>query len=85
MLVLTRKRLEMIQIGENVVIKVLQMGRGTVKLGIQAPNDVRVVRAEIACAAGLRQPLAAFLQERRESKHGKGSLRIDPQQEVVAE
>ena len=65
MLVLTRKRSEMIQIGENVMIKVLHTGRGTVKLGILAPDDVRVYRAELASAPALRHPLAAFLQERR--------------------
>src|SRR5262249_6811642 len=81
MLVLTRKRSEMIQIGENVVIKVLQTGRSTVKIGIEAPDDVRVIRAELACAPAPGHPLAAFLQERREIKHGK--MRIDPKEEKI--
>ena len=34
MLVLTRKKDEMIQIGDSVVIKVIACGRGKVKLGI---------------------------------------------------
>lgn len=86
MLVLTRKRSEMIQIGDNVIIKVLQTGRGTVKIGIEAPDDVRVIRAEIACTPAPGHPLAAFLQERREIKHGKEKMRIDPQEErIVAE
>ena len=81
MLVLTRKRSEMIQIGENVVIKVLQTGRSTVKIGIEAPDDVRVIRAELACAPAAGHPLAAFLQERREIKHGK--MRMDPKEEKL--
>jgi carbon storage regulator CsrA len=48
MLVLTRKKSEMIRIGDNVVIKVISAGNGKVKIGIEAPNDVRVVRAELS-------------------------------------
>jgi carbon storage regulator len=69
MLVLTRKRSEMIQIGENVVIKVIQTGRSTVKIGIEAPDNVRVIRAELAGTPGPGHPLAAFLEERRRLKH----------------
>lgn len=47
MLVLTRKRTEMIQIGENIFVKVIQTGRSTVKIGIEAPSDVRVLRGEL--------------------------------------
>lgn len=48
MLILTRKRSETIQIGDNVTIKVIRTGRGSVKLGITAPDDVRVLRGELA-------------------------------------
>lgn len=51
MLVLTRKKSETVQIGDNIVIKVIQTGRGTIKLGIEAPADVRVLRGEVAEAA----------------------------------
>lgn len=47
MLVLTRKRTEMIQIGENIFVKVIQTGRSTVKIGVEAPSDVRVLRGEL--------------------------------------
>ena len=84
MLVLTRKRSEMIQIGDNVVIKVLQTGRGTVKIGIEAPDDVRVIRAELAGTPAPGHPLAAFLQERRDIKRGKEIVRFDPQEARMA-
>jgi len=48
MLVLTRKKNEVIQIGQQIVIKVISTGRGKVKLGIDAPANVRVLRAELA-------------------------------------
>jgi carbon storage regulator len=47
MLVLTRKRSEMIQIGDNIVLKIIQTGRNSVKIGIEAPSNVRVLRAEL--------------------------------------
>jgi len=47
MLVLTRKRTESIKIGDDIVVKVIHTGKGTVKLGIEAPNHVRVLRGEL--------------------------------------
>ena len=47
MLVLTRKKSEMIHIGDNIVVKVISTGRGKVKIGIEAPGEVRVMRAEM--------------------------------------
>jgi len=47
MLVLTRKAAETIQIGDDIVIKVIKTGTGTVKIGIDAPNAVRVLRGEL--------------------------------------
>lgn len=47
MLVLTRKRNEMIRIGDDVVVKVIKTGKGCVKIGIEAPANVRVLRGEL--------------------------------------
>jgi carbon storage regulator len=47
MLVLTRKRAETIQIGEDIFIKVIRTGRTSVKIGIEAPANVRVIRGEL--------------------------------------
>ena len=47
MLVLTRKKSEAIRIGNDVFIKVIRTGRSTVKIGIEAPASVRVVRGEL--------------------------------------
>lgn len=52
MLVLTRKRHQTIRIGDQIVIKVLRTGTGSVKLGIEAPADVRVLRAELCDRSG---------------------------------
>ena len=47
MLILTRKRNDSIRIGENIVVRVMRTARGSVKIGIEAPNSVRVVRGEL--------------------------------------
>ena len=47
MLVLTRKRAETIQIGADIYIKVIRTGRTSVKIGIEAPANVRVIRGEL--------------------------------------
>ena len=48
MLVLTRKPGERIQIGENVVLEILEVRQGQVRLGIEAPSHVRIFREEVA-------------------------------------
>ena len=47
MLVLTRKQSEKIQIGENITITVVRMKGKAVRLGIEAPNNVNVLRGEL--------------------------------------
>ena len=47
MLVLTRKRLEQIRIGADVRITIVKLDRNQVRLGIEAPTDVTVLRAEL--------------------------------------
>jgi len=53
MLILTRKRSQTIQIGDDILIKVIRTGRNTVKLGIEAPSDVRLLRGELAPQNGV--------------------------------
>ena len=50
MLVLSRKISESIQIGNDIEIVVTQIAGGKVKLGIQAPADVRILRGELTKA-----------------------------------
>ncbi len=47
MLVLTRKLEETIVIGEDIVVKVIRTGSGSVKLGIIAPKHIQVLRGEL--------------------------------------
>lgn len=47
MLVLTRKRNEAIQIGDEIEIKVLEIDGDQIKLGIHAPKSIGIYRKEI--------------------------------------
>jgi carbon storage regulator len=47
MLVLTRKLMEKLFIGDNICVTVVRLEGGQVRLGIDAPRDVAVVRAEL--------------------------------------
>ena len=47
MLILTRKVGESIMIGDSVEVKVLGLRAGQIKLGIEAPKDLKVHRQEI--------------------------------------
>jgi len=47
MLVLARKSSEAIHIGDNILIKVLYIRNGVVRIGIDAPQSVRVFRGEL--------------------------------------
>ncbi len=47
MLVLSRKLGESILIGDNIVVKVVGIDNGLIKLGIDAPRDVTIVRNEL--------------------------------------
>jgi len=47
MLVLSRKRMEQIVIGSEIRITVVKLEGGQVRLGIEAPNDLTVLRAEL--------------------------------------
>lgn len=49
MLVLSRKLGEKVVIGNSITITVLEATGNRVRVGIDAPDDVRILRAELAC------------------------------------
>ncbi|OYW17266.1 MAG: carbon storage regulator [Planctomycetales bacterium 12-60-4] len=51
MLVLSRKPGEKILIGENVTVTIVRIGPNTVRLGIDAPRDMNIVREELCQTA----------------------------------
>lgn len=57
MLVLTRKRSQTIQIGDEIVVTVVRTGKGAVKIGIDAPEQLQVIRGELLESAGVSDGL----------------------------
>lgn len=47
MLVITRKKGEAILIGEDIEITVIKLDDGTVKLAIDAPKSIKILRKEL--------------------------------------
>ena len=47
MLVLARKLNEAIVIGDDITVRVISIEKGVVKLGIDAPKDVSIIRNEL--------------------------------------
>jgi carbon storage regulator len=54
MLVLSRKQNERIRVGDSVVVTVVRVSGDKVRIGIEAPPDVRVLRDELEDGAGMR-------------------------------
>ena len=47
MLILTRKVGESIVIGDDIVIKVVETGKNSIRIGIDAPREISVLRQEV--------------------------------------
>lgn len=60
MLVLSRKLLEGIVIGEDIRITVVKVDRNHVRLGVEAPKDLPIVREELIQDGEHREARAAW-------------------------
>lgn len=57
MLVLTRKPGQKIHVGRGITITVTEIQRNKVRIGIEAPEDVPVLRAELGDFLGADAPV----------------------------
>ena len=64
MLVLSRKLGEKIFIGDNICITVVDIDRGKIRLGIEAPRDVAIYRQELLPLAQQTAGLTATPQQK---------------------
>lgn len=55
MLVLSRKIGEQLLIGDSIVVTVVRIGPHDVRIGIEAPADVEIVRSELVESAERRR------------------------------
>jgi carbon storage regulator len=61
MLVLSRKPMERIQIGDSVVVTIMEIRGSTVRIGIDAPRHIHVLRTELITEAPADGPLGAIV------------------------
>jgi carbon storage regulator len=62
MLALSRKRGEQVVLGNDITLTVVEVEGNRVRLAFDAPDQVRILRAELACRQG--EPLDADLDGR---------------------
>lgn len=69
MLVLSRKKNQVLRIGDEVILKVIEVRGGVVRLGIEAPDHVSIMRGELAVAMSDERsevaPASQLLRNRR--------------------
>ena len=65
MLILSRRAEESIIIADTITVKVVSIDKGVVKLGIDAPHNIRVLRSEL---------VKAVENSNKEASHGDASL-----------
>lgn len=58
MLILSRRESECIYLGENIVLTIVSLGNDKVRIGVQAPPGVRILRSELEVESATL-PLAA--------------------------
>lgn len=59
MLVLSRKERERIRLGDSIVLTIVRVSGDRVRLGIEAPADMLVLREELDVAAAIEVVLQA--------------------------
>ena len=91
MLVLTRKVGEKLMVGDEVVISVVEVNRGSVRLGVEAPQSVSILRFEVyeriqeenlnasqaTSTADIQQAAAFWRRKETSQEKGKGKANGD--------
>ncbi|MDG2013530.1 MAG: carbon storage regulator [Pirellulaceae bacterium] len=83
MLVLSRKKDEQIIVGDNVKIKILQIRGNTVRIGIEAPGEISVMRGELVQEIETLETDSNCTIEFR--NNDSGAIPISPRLRVVAQ
>jgi len=63
MLVITRKTDEGLVIADNIEITVLEIGKDRVKIGVNAPKDIKVIRYELLAVQNANEEAAKAVSQ----------------------
>lgn len=67
MLILSRREMESICLGDDIVLTIVAVGKDKVRIGVNAPPGVRILRQELEVdASATNQPLAFPQPERKQ-------------------
>jgi len=66
MLILRRKANEALLIGDDIVVKILDIYEGGVRLAIEAPKEIPILRSELVQAANANRDAAGGTEKPRE-------------------
>jgi len=75
MLVLSRKQAQRIRLGDSIVITVVRIGGDKVRLGIEAPKDMLVLRDELEAHTEASGNVTGYSQESGTSS-GQHTLQV---------
>ncbi len=75
MLVLSRKVGERILIGDNIAITVVRVAQGAVRIGVEAPENLNVVREEVVIPISPESPAEDEVKEDLPKTKSKTSKR----------
>ena len=65
MLVLSRKVGEKILIGDKIAVTVVRVAQGTVRIGVEAPVELPIIREEIKARLEMSEPDEKLAAEKR--------------------
>jgi carbon storage regulator CsrA len=85
MLVLTRKPQETICIGDQVTISILRVKGRAVRVGIEAPNNVRVVRGELVDGAAKSDETCETSMGEPDTREKTASVRPAPLRQLTTQ
>lgn len=68
MLILSRLEGESILIGDDIVVTVLRIARGSIRLGIAAPKDVAIMRDELVANWSKERDAGSDRKKRRDDR-----------------
>lgn len=64
MLILSRKASECIHLGDDIVLTIVAVGNDKVRIGVQAPPGVKILRTELELDATIPMPMASERSEK---------------------